>query len=633
MALIKTEDVATVRERADIEDVVGGYVTLKRAGANLKGLCPFHDEKSGSFYVNPGKNLWNCFGCGEGGDVIAFVQKIDHLPFAEAVERLADQFGIELRYEDAKPGDDAARAANRGQRARLLEAHKAAAAFYAEQLMSPEAAIGRKFLADRGFRKDAADMFGIGYAPQGWDTLTKHLTGKGFTHEELVTGGLALKSAKGDRVFDAFRGRLLWPIRDTSGDVVGFGARKLYDDDTGPKFLNTNETPIYKKSKVLFGLDLARKAIAANRQVVVVEGYADVMACHLSGITTAVATCGTAFGEDHVRLVRRLIDDSTGTTGEIIYTFDGDTAGQKAALRAYEMDGHFQTRTFVAVEPDGLDPCDVRLHKGEEAVRDLIESRVPLFRFVITSTLGRHDLDSSEGRVNALADAAPIIARIREDALRPEYESLLARWLALPISTVAAAVARARSGATSTPTAPSSPAQDAPAAAPEADAGPPRPNPSILKMERETLRLLIQQPAQGIKWLNVVSAEDYAHPAYRALFTTILGLLNSGTRPTNDWHATIQAATGFDTLRALTIELAVEPARTRWSDTDKVDEDSLARHAFYKVAEDGTARRITEVSNAVNAPGITGADRIRLTSEIMMLTRRKRDLRTAANTA
>ncbi len=386
---INRDDIAAVRERAPIEEIIGQHVTLKSAGVgSLKGLCPFHDEKSPSFHVRPSQGHWHCFGCGEGGDVIAFVMKADGMPFSEAVEYLADKAGVTLRYESGGARSGPAP----GMRKRLLEAHRVAAEYFVAQLVTPEAKTGRDFLQGRGFGKEAAEQFGIGYAPKGWSNLLEHLRGKGFTEPELKASGLVSEGQRG--IYDRFRGRLVWPIRAVTGEVIGFGARKLYEDDEGPKYLNTPETPIYKKSQVLYGLDLAKKDIATQRQVVVVEGYTDVMACHLAGVPTAVATCGTAFGEEHAKVIKRLMGGSEGAPtkvgvgrGEVIFTFDGDEAGQNAALKAYQLESQFLSQTFVAVGPDGLDPCDLRQERGDAAVKALVESRVPLFEFVIKTAV------------------------------------------------------------------------------------------------------------------------------------------------------------------------------------------------------------------------------------------------------
>jgi DNA primase len=459
---IRREDVQSVRERARIEDIVGEHVTLRSAGVgSMKGLCPFHDEKSPSFHVRPQVGLWHCFGCSEGGDVISFVQKIDGLPFAEAVEYLAGRVGLQLRYEEGgapRPGEQP------GRRQRLLEAHRVAATFFAEQLATPGAAAARAFLAERGFDRSAAEQFGVGYAPQGWDALQRHLRGRGFTEDELKATGLMSEGNRG--MYDRFRGRLVWPIREVTGDTVGFGARKLYEEDQGPKYLNTPETALYKKSQVLYGIDLAKREIAKAKRVVVVEGYTDVMAMHLSGEGTAVATCGTAFGPDHARIVRRLVGD-TGSSGgvqlasgasvggEIIFTFDGDAAGQKAAMRAFGEDQTFSAQTFVAVEASGMDPCELRQAKGPDAVLALVAGRLPLFEFVIRTTLRSFDLDRAEGRVGALRSAVPVVAGIRDRGLRLEYARLLAGWLGMDEESVRQAVGSAvRSGPPARPSTP-----------------------------------------------------------------------------------------------------------------------------------------------------------------------------------
>ncbi|MCS4484210.1 DNA primase [Gleimia sp. 6138-11-ORH1] len=447
--LIVKADIEKVKDRADLEEIVSNYVTLRPAGINtFKGLCPFHDENTPSFNVNTARGFWHCFGCGEGGDAISFLQKIDHLSFTDAVEHLAQKYGITLRYEDGKrPADDY------GKRQRLLDMHRVTEQFYREQLDSPQAQPGREFLLERGFSKEACAHFGVGFAPGGWNTLANFLRAQGFTEQELVVGGLASAGSRG--LYDRFRGRLVWPIRDLTGATIGFGARRILPDDQGPKYLNTPETPIYHKSKVLYGLDLAKRAIATKRQVVVVEGYTDVMAAHLAGIDTAVASCGTAFGSEHVKIIRRLLGDMADPSvglqlasgqsrgGEVIFTFDGDAAGQKAALKAYGEDQNFALQTFVAVEKRGMDPCDLRIAEGDEAVVRLIKSRIPLFEFVLQTTLAAVDLSTAEGRVIGLRAAAPVVASIRDRALQKEYVRLLSGWLGIDAADINQEVRRA----------------------------------------------------------------------------------------------------------------------------------------------------------------------------------------------
>ncbi|MBT0770858.1 DNA primase [Kineosporia sp. J2-2] len=443
---IRREDVEAVRERSRIDEVISEHVSLRPAGiGSLKGLCPFHDEKSPSFNVRPTVGFYHCFGCQKGGDVISFVQEIDHLSFAEAVERLAARIGMELRYED-DDGKDGKRP-GRGDvnlRRRLLEANRAAAQYFAEQLgTSPDASIGRQFLVDRGFDQAAAELFGVGFAPRGGEVLTRHLLGRGFTAEELVAAGLAGQGRRG--LYDRFRGRLIWPIRDVTGDTLGFGARRLYDDDTiEAKYLNTPETALYKKSHVLYGVDLAKREIAKSHQVVVVEGYTDVMACHLAGEPTAVATCGTAFAADHIRIVRRLIGDERNSGGRVIFTFDGDAAGQKAALKAFEDDQRFVSQTYVSIAPSGMDPCELRQRQGNEAVKELIAGRRPMFEFKIQSIIEDVDLTTVEGGARALRLAAPVVAGIRDEVIRRGYLVKLAGMLGMDDDLVRQAVVRAQ---------------------------------------------------------------------------------------------------------------------------------------------------------------------------------------------
>ena len=436
--LIRKDDIEAVRNAVKIDEIIGEHVALRPAGiGSLKGLCPFHDERTPSFNVRPHLGMFHCFGCGESGDVISFVQKIDHLPFTEAVEMLAQKAGITLHYEE---GGTRVRTEEPGKRQRLLDAHRVAEEFYCKQLGSNEAHRGREFLAKRGFNQAMCEHFGVGYAPASWDSLTRHLRSKGFTDQEIQVAGLGTTGSRG--IYDRFRGRLVWPIRDITGATVGFGARRLDDNDKeSPKYLNTPETPIYKKSQLLYGLDLAKKSIVTQHKVVIVEGYTDVMAAHVAGVTNAVATCGTAFGSEHVRIIRRLLGDhadpaagvvlSSGRAhgSEVIFTFDGDSAGQKAALRAYGEDQNFAAQTFVAVAPGGQDPCDLRLSQGDQAIVDLVNSRIPLFEFAIRSVLSQMDLRSAEGRVQGLRASAGIVAHIKDLALRAEYTRQLAGWL------------------------------------------------------------------------------------------------------------------------------------------------------------------------------------------------------------
>lgn len=568
---IKDEDVAYIRDRAPIDEIVGDYVALKNAGGGQKkGLCPFHDEKSPSFHVTPSKGYFHCFGCQVGGDVISFVMKMDHLSFTETVERLAERIGYTLHYEESKTG----KSVPTGQRSRLIAANAAAAKFYQEQLnQSSQAQFGRDLLTKRGFDKNACASFEVGYAPDEWDALTKYLRAQGFTIEELEVAGLSKMGQRGP--IDRFRNRLIWPIRDISGDVVGFGARKLASDDvdSGPKYLNTPETPVYKKSQVLYGLDRAKKEIAKKRQVVIVEGYTDVMAAHLAGITTAVATCGTAFGADHIRILRRLLMDDDAFRGEVIFTFDGDAAGQKAALRAFNDDQKFVTQTFVSVEPGGLDPAELRQQKGDLALRDLIARRVPLFEFAIRTELKQHDLSTPEGRVNALNAAAPVVGQIRDKSLRPEYIRLLAGWLGVEVETVATAVGR---GAQPIALEETTTVVDS--------SWRPSPSEPRLALEREVLKARLQMPELVVEWVNI-ETDAFTHPAYRQLRIVIDE--NAGSTARFD-------QTEDERMKALVAELSVEPIRTDGEISARYVQSIVAR-----LREVTLSRRVAEVKSTL----------------------------------
>ncbi|MFB9074826.1 DNA primase [Citricoccus parietis] len=571
--LIKREDIDLVRERSDLKEIVDAFVTLRSAGVgSYKGLCPFHDERSPSFHVRPSVGTYHCFGCGESGDAIAFLMKMEHTTFAETVERLAARANIELHYEDGGSGPDKEQV---GRRQRLLEANKIADEYFRDQLGTPGAATGQQFLAGRGFTAEHAQHFGVGYAPQGWDNLLKHLQRKGFREDELRLTGLFSEGQRG--IYDRFRGRLVWPIRDMTGATIGFGARKLFEDDPGPKYLNTPETGLYKKSQVLYGIDLAKRNIAKKRQLVVVEGYTDVMAAHLSGVDTAVATCGTAFGSDHVKIARRLISDD-GTGGEIVFTFDGDAAGQKAALRAFEEDNKFLAKTFVAVEPSGMDPCDLRQDKGPEAVVALIDSRRPLFEFAIKAGMKNFNLDTVEGRTGALRHAAPIVAGIRDSVVRPGYERELAGWLGMEPATVHRAVQSAQRAAASPASGHRRGRSDGGRSAghgAEGDAGRPggagsgfqRPDvrDPAARMEKEALEVVLQQPTllSAEQWQAFYVA-DFKVPAYAVIHSGIRAAGMAGATP-SQWVEQVRQEVPVE-LGSLVSELAVTPLPARTSE-------------------------------------------------------------------
>ncbi|MGW0463809.1 DNA primase [Streptomyces sp. NPDC003027] len=596
---INDDDVKAVRDAVPIDAVVSEYLQLRNAGGgNLKGLCPFHDEKSPSFQVSPSKGLFHCFGCQEGGDTIAFVMKIDHLSFSETVERLAAKAGITLRYEEGgyNPGHQ------RGERIRLVEAHQAAAQFYADQLGGAEAEIGRKFLAERGFDQAAAEHFGVGYSPAGWDHLTRFLRGKGFSDKELILSGLSQDGRRGP--IDRFRGRLMWPIRDVGGEVVGFGARKLRDDDNGPKYLNTPETPIYKKSQVLYGIDLAKKDIAKVSRAVVVEGYTDVMACHLAGVTTAIATCGTAFGGDHIKILRRLLMDNG--SARVIFTFDGDAAGQKAALRAFEDDQKFAAETYIAIAPDGMDPCELRLAKGDQAVAELVEPRTPLFEFALRQIVNRYDLETPAGRAAALDEAAPIVARIKNIASQHEVAVQLAGMLGIldtqfVVKRVAQIARWSRDRGGRGP----APADRNRHAAPPIQAPAPQTGPALNlrspahRTERELLKLALQRPELVSPAFDAYGIDEFTAPPYAAVRQCIQDAGGATGAPA-DYLTAVREAAPNDTVRALVTELAVEAIFARTVD------ENYAGDQLVTVRLRAVDRRIRDIQGTLARLGANG---------------------------
>ncbi len=602
--LIKSEDIATVKDRSSIEDVVSEHVTLRRSGARLVGLCPFHDEKSPSFGINPGAGFFHCFGCGEGGDVISFVQKTEHLTFSEAVERLAQKLGMELRYEDGGSGP---RQEGLGRRTRLVEAHRVAQEFYADALLNlPVARAGRDFMRARGFDGAVAKRFGVGFAPRGGEDLVRALRAKAFTDDEIVAGGLGGRGSRG--LYDRFRGRLVWPIRDITGDTVGFGARRLFDDDRiEAKYLNTSETPIYKKSSVLYGLDLAKKRIAADRQAVVVEGYTDVMACHLAGVETAVATCGTAFGAEHVKVLRRMMrDEADRAPAKVIFTFDGDAAGQKAAMRAFADDQKWSSQSFVAVEKSGKDPCELRQAGGDPAVQALIEDAVPMFEFAVRTTIKRFDLTTAEGRIQAVRAVAPIVASIRDQSLQPEYTREVSGLLGLEVEQVASEVSRAGrlkvDDERKPERQPDRMAEESlePGEGELRDAIPaPDTRDPVVQAERQLIQVLLQFPTVfAAASFDALTPESFSAPAHRAVFDGIR--IARHTAQQGAEHATVRAWTSSvieaapSAVAGLVSELAVANLPSRMDPLTGLPTSRYVSELFDRVRTIALTRRIAD---------------------------------------
>ncbi|MGV9188733.1 DNA primase [Arcanobacterium canis] len=643
--LIKQNSLEEVRQRVRIDELIGEYVSLKPAGiGSLKGLCPFHDEKTPSFNVRPQMGFFHCFGCGQSGDAIAFVENIEHVSFVEAVEFLARKVGVELEYEE---GSAQRRGISDITRARLIDAHRVAEDFYVSQLSTADGAPAREMLASRHFDPEAIAHFRVGYSPHSWDGLLTQLRKRGFTEKEIAASGLVTQGSRG--VYDRFRGRVMWPIRSITGETIGFGARKLLDDDGGPKYLNTPETLLYKKSQVLYGLDLAKKAIATERRIVVVEGYTDVMAAHLAGVTNAVATCGTAFGHEHVKIVRRLMGDSANPAagvilssgraygGEVIFTFDGDNAGQKAAMRAFNEDQNFAAQTFVAVSPGSLDPCDLRIKYGDEAVRQLVNEREPLFAFVIRSVLSEFPLSTAEGRSAGLRAAAPVLNSIRDRVLRGEYVRQLAGWLGMDEHVVRGAVHDASRSHTHIPLLGESREDDVhvPVLADRRSLRDP-----IERVEREALEVIVQLPVLAVAAnAGQLPAASFQVPLHRVIFDAIRAqggpiqaknyadsLVESGM---SAGDAEKKAAGHFveqvtsnadDVVRRAMIQLAVEPL----PQSEVEDPWPYVRGIMMSLIRNGITRQIADVRSQMQRTDSHAPEQDALFNRLMELEAQRR---------
>lgn len=585
---IPDSDIQAIRERAPIDEIVGEYVQLKPAGYDsLKGLSPFKDEKTPSFHVRPQRGYYHCFSTGKGGDVFSFLMEMEQVSFPEAVEAVAQKIGYHINYQGGSTG---ARDEKPGTRRRLIAANKAAHEFYRQQLETPQAAAGREFLLDRGFSKEIIYAFECGYAPEGWDTATKHLLRMGFSFEELDAAGISKMGKRGP--IDRFHRRLLWPIKDLSGNVIGFGARKLFDDDKLGKYMNTPETMLYHKSKVLFGLDLAKRNIAEQHQAVVVEGYTDVMAMYAAGVKTAVASCGTAFGADHLQVLRRLMLDDSYFHGELIYTFDGDEAGQKAAMRAFEGEQKFTGQSFVSVAPDGMDPCDLRLARGDAAVRDLVADRIPMFEFVIRSVISDFSIDSAEGRLQALRRAVPVVAQIRDQPLQREYARRLAGWVGWPDPEEVLHQVRQEARKPKKEQRPRFASLEQTSSAPAQTNAPvmhiPGPREPHLWPQREALKLALQYPQIAGSYFDGITDDAYSNEAYRTIrraISTLGGVTAGAEQPGVEWLAAVAGEMPDLMARNFVSELAVEPIKLGETGNPDTDLEAYADSVLSRLQE------------------------------------------------
>ncbi len=426
---ILDDDVARVRESTDLVALIGEHVALKRVGRRFQGLCPFHTEKTPSFSVSPDKAVYFCFGCQKSGDAITFIREVEQLDFVGAVERLAARANITLRYDDANFSQE------RKRKQRLHEATQAAIDFYHQRLLgSADAGNARRYLRSRGFDGDAARRFSLGWSPDGYDALSTHLQKEKFGRQDITDAGLAFVN-KANKLQDAFRGRLMFPIWDTRGDPVGFGGRML-EGAQGPKYKNTAETAIYQKSRLLYGLNWAKGEIVAQGEVVICEGYTDVMAFVLAGVTTAVATCGTALADEHFLTLKNL-------ARKVTLAYDADSAGQAAAERCFQWEQRYEVQFQVADLPPGRDPADIFSDDPQQLLA-AVKGASPFLEFRLDRLLRGEDLLSLEGRARVAQNAAAMIAEHPNDLVRDQYVMKLSSRLDIDADRLRTTVERAR---------------------------------------------------------------------------------------------------------------------------------------------------------------------------------------------
>lgn len=507
---INDADVQALREHADIASVIGDYTSLKRAGGRLKGLCPFHSERTPSFTVDQARGLFHCFGCDAGGDVYAFLMKVEALSFPEAVERLARITGYELRYEELSPGQRRAL----GRRTRLTECVGEAAAFYHRRLFEDDGEAAREYLKRRGLTREQALRFQLGWAPDRWDALVRHLSAQGFSHDEIADAGLATRGARG--LIDRFRGRVLFPILDAGGrDTLGFGGRVLPDvtlatgprEGEPPKYINSPETEIYKKSKVLYGLNWARGDIQRRDTVLVVEGYMDVIGLHVAGVSHAVATCGTALTAEHFRLVERF-------ARRVVLALDADDAGFAAADRARALAEESDVREVgVLPLPAGTDPADLA-ERGAAAVEEALEGTQTAVEFQIAHLLRDADTRTPEGQIAAYRRTFPLLARIEDRALRYRYvRDVVAPVVRLSADRIEAELDDDRSRRAAAPA--------PPARARAAGGEPGLPSDPQLRLERQVLQAALQLPELLPPAWGEVDDEDFTAEPSRLLLAAL----------------------------------------------------------------------------------------------------------------
>lgn len=490
---IRDSDIEELRNRTSIVDVASEYMQVKKAGSGrFKALCPFHQEKTPSFSIDVARGMFHCFGCQKGGDVITLVRELENLTFVETVERLASKIGMQLAYEEVSPSQRAAAT----KKMRLIAAHREAVAFFHDQLMSsPDGKAAREYLKKRGLSKETVGAFQLGWAPDKWEELSRHLTNKRFTHDELLEAGLASKSDRSG-IIDRFRGRVMFPTFDVTGEPVAFGGRVL-DESKTPKYLNTSETPIFQKGRMMYGLNWAKRALSTSGRAIVVEGYMDVIALHQAGVTEAVATNGTALSADHFRLLGRFAPQA-------VVAFDSDRAGAAAVERAFEAALESGLDVRVLIVPEGKDPADFVSARGGDEFRAAVNGSVPMAEYRLRREIDRFDLSDPDGRARAVRAGIPILARIRDEVMRRDYTGRLADWTKEDPNVVFLAAGKVLGDRS---------AQAAPSV---------RRSSAQVRLERDLMKVALQYPPAIDAYADGIDAELFSVPAHRAIWTEVL---------------------------------------------------------------------------------------------------------------
>ena len=500
MPLYTDDSIERLRQTVDMAELVGAKTELKRSGQQLMGICPFHDERSPSFSVDPVQKVFHCFGCSEGGDLFKFVQLTEGLNFREAVESLSDRYGVPMELTE----EDPQAAQRREKRDRLLELLERTAAFYVRNLWeSPEAEESREYLKARGLDEALLREFRVGYAPSAWDKVLVASRQKGYSEEELWDAGLTAKNQKGN-VYDRFRRRITFPLCDSRGRVLGFGARAVGADQQ-PKYLNSSENAVFHKGRQVYAADLARAAAAKSGEVILCEGYTDVIAMHQAGLRNTVGLMGTALTEDQVSELARMAP-------VVSLALDADSAGQEAMIRAAKVAEGRKLELRVVPLPAGNDPADIVQQEGPEAITKLVAGSVPFVRFRVDRALLLADLETAEGKDRAVSELAPIITPLPASAMRDELTELAAAALGVSGAKLTEWLGRARPLPAPEPSAP-------PVASGEGDDQPPRPATTVIdpgaRVERAFLVQCLADPAVGKDALSAMDLEaDFVSPVF-----------------------------------------------------------------------------------------------------------------------